>query len=82
MEWRNLLIASLAFGLYVICPRMSAMMVQQAKVRGLNLYAVIVLGALISIPLFVILSRILGSGWPGDIRLYLRLKKSAKESFK
>ncbi len=66
MEWRNLLIASLAFGLYVICPRMSAMMVQQAKVKGLNLYAIIVLGALISIPLFVILSRILikfGIGW-------------------
>ena len=66
MEWRNLLIASLAFGLYVICPRMSAMIVQQAKVKGLNLYAVIVLGALISIPLFVILSRItirFGTGW-------------------
>ena len=58
--------ASLAFGLYVICPRMSAMMVQQAKIRGLNLYAMIVLGALISIPLFVMLSGILvrfGIGW-------------------
>lgn len=66
MEWRNLLIASSAFGLYVICPRMSAMMVQQAKMKGLNLYAIIVLGALISMPLFVMLSRILirfGTGW-------------------
>ena len=66
MEWKALLIASSAFGLYVICPRMSAMMVQQAKVKGLNLYAIIVLGVLISIPLFVILSRILikfGIGW-------------------
>ena len=66
MEWKTLLIASSAFGLYVICPRMSAMMVQQAKMKGLNLYAIIVLGALISIPLFVILSRILirfGIGW-------------------
>jgi hypothetical protein len=66
MEWKTLLIASSAFGLYVICPRMSAMMVQQAKMKGLNLYAIIVLGALISIPLFVILSRILtrfGTGW-------------------
>jgi hypothetical protein len=65
-EWGVLLTASLAFGLYVICPRMSAMMVQQAKIRGLNLYAVIVLGALISIPLFVMLSGILvrfGMGW-------------------
>jgi len=42
------------------------MMVQQAKIRGLNLYTVIVLGALISIPLFVMLSGILvrfGMGW-------------------
>ena len=59
MEWRGLLIASSAFGLYVICPRMSAMIVQQAKARGQNLYAIIILGALISIPLFVMLSRIL-----------------------
>ena len=42
-----ILIASVAFGLYVICPRMSAMLVQQAKVKGLNINAVIVLGALI-----------------------------------
>ena len=52
--------------MYVICPRMSAMIVQQAKVKGLNLNAIIVLGALISIPLFVILSRItirFGTGW-------------------
>jgi hypothetical protein len=65
-EWGVFLTASLAFGLYVICPRMSAMMVQQTKIRGLNLYTVIVLGALISIPLFVILSGILvrfGMGW-------------------
>ena len=65
-QWAVLLTASLAFGLYVICPRMSAMMVQQAKIRDLNLYGVIVLGALISIPLFVILSGILvrfGMGW-------------------
>jgi hypothetical protein len=66
VECRNLLIASLAFGLYVICPRMSAMIVQQAKLKGLNLYAIIVLGALISIPLFLVLSRItirFGIGW-------------------
>jgi hypothetical protein len=66
VEWKSVLIASLAFGLYVICPRMSAMIVQQAKVKGLNLSAIIVLGALISIPLFVTLSHItirLGTGW-------------------
>lgn len=50
MEWKSMLIASLAFGLYVICPRMSAMIVQQAKVKDLNLTAIIVLGSLISIP--------------------------------
>ena len=66
MEWKSVLIASLAFGLYVICPKMSAMIVQQAKVKDLNLNAIIVLGALISIPLFVILSRItirFGAEW-------------------
>jgi hypothetical protein len=66
VEWKSVLTASLAFGPYVICPRMSAMIVQQAKVKGLNLSAIIVLGALISIPLFVILSRItirFGTGW-------------------
>ncbi len=59
LDWRVLLISSLAFGLYVICPRMGAMMVQQAKTKGVNLYAVITLGALISIPLFILLSNIL-----------------------
>ena len=66
MEWKNVLIASLPFGLCVICPRMSAMIVQQAKVKALNLTAIIVLGALISIPLFVTLSRItirFGTEW-------------------
>jgi uncharacterized iron-regulated membrane protein len=61
-----LLIASLAFGLYVICPRMSAMLHEQGRVRNLNVHAVIVLGALISIPLFVLLLYILvnfGLGW-------------------
>ncbi len=53
------LVASLAFALYVLCPRMSAMMVEQAKIRGLNVYAVIVLGSLISIPLFMALSGII-----------------------
>jgi hypothetical protein len=58
-DWTTLLVSALAFGLYVICPRMSAMMVQQAKIKGLDIYAVIVLGALVSIPLFLILSGIL-----------------------
>ena len=38
---------------------MGAIMVQQAKIKGLSIYAVIVLGALISIPLFLALSVIL-----------------------
>jgi hypothetical protein len=58
-DWPTLLLAALAFGLYVICPRMSALIVQQTKTKGLNIYAVIVLGALVSIPLFLILSGIL-----------------------
>ena len=49
-----ILIASLAFALYVICPRMSAMLVQQAPVKGLNINAVIVLWALTALPPFII----------------------------
>ena len=66
MKYGMLLIASLAFGPYVICPRMSAMLHEQGKVRDLNVHAVIVLGALISIPMFAILLHILvnlGIGW-------------------
>jgi hypothetical protein len=66
LKYGMLLIASLAFGLYVICPRMSAMLLEQGKVRNLNVHAVIVLGALISIPLFAVLLHILvnfGLGW-------------------
>lgn len=59
MKLGLLLIASFAFALYVICPRMSAMIVEQGKVRDLNIHAVIVLGALISIPMFAILLHIL-----------------------
>jgi len=59
MSWRALLIASVAFGSYVICPRMTAMIVQQAKVENLNVNLVIVIGALISIPLFALLAYIL-----------------------
>lgn len=44
MKLGVLLVASLAFGLYVICPRMSAMLVEQEKMKELNVHAVIVLG--------------------------------------
>jgi len=59
LDWKALIIASLAFGLYVLCPRMSAMIVQQAKLKKVSVPAVIVLGTLISIPLFIILVNIL-----------------------
>jgi uncharacterized iron-regulated membrane protein len=59
LKYGVLLIASLAFGLYIICPRMSAMLLGQGKVRNLNVHTVIVLGALISIPMFAILLYIL-----------------------
>jgi hypothetical protein len=58
-DWTTLLVSVLAFGLYAICPRMSVMMVQQTKMNNLNVFAVLVLGALVSIPLFLILSGIL-----------------------
>ena len=58
-EWMTLWVSALAFGLTVICSRMSAMTIQQVKIKGLNLYAVIVLDALVSILLFLALSGIL-----------------------
>jgi len=66
MDWRALAIASLAFALYVLCPRMTAMMVQESKIRGLDAHAIIIVGALISIPLFILLMHVLlkwGVGW-------------------
>ncbi len=48
-------IASLAFALYVTCPRMTAMLVSQAKIMRISPLVVIALGCMLGIPLFIIL---------------------------
>jgi len=40
-----LIVASVAFALYVTCPRMTAMMATQTKISGLNPYLMISLAA-------------------------------------
>jgi len=59
LRWLPVFLSSLAFALYVLCPRMSAMLAEQAKLKGLNIHAVIVLGLLFSIPFFFLLLGIL-----------------------
>lgn len=54
-ELVRLLVASLAFALYVTCPRMTAMIASQARVARIDPVAVIVLGCLLGIPFFVAL---------------------------
>jgi len=50
-----LLVASVAFALYVTCPRMTAMISSQAKISGFNPLLVITLGCVLGIPMFLIL---------------------------
>jgi len=49
---RELLAMGLAFALYILCPRMTAMIAAQSRVSGVSPYAAVVLGALISAPMF------------------------------
>lgn len=50
-----LIVASVAFALYVTCPRMTAMIATQTKISGLNPYLMISLGCILGIPLFIML---------------------------
>ena len=66
MDWRALLIASAAFALYVLCPRMTAMILQESKVKGVDVHTIIIVGTIISIPLFIMLVHVilrLGIEW-------------------
>ena len=55
MGFLPLIVASLAFALYVTCPRMTAMIASQAKISGLNPVLMISLGCMLGIPLFLLL---------------------------
>lgn len=59
MSLSPLIVASIAFALYVTCPRMTAMIASQAKISSLNPVLMISLGCLLGIPLFIILFYIL-----------------------
>lgn len=58
MSWKVFALASLAFALYVLCPRMAAMVVQESKLKGVSISAVIIAGTLLSIPLFILLAQV------------------------
>ncbi|RJX16169.1 hypothetical protein CW703_02330 [Candidatus Bathyarchaeota archaeon] len=47
-----LILASLAFAFFILCPRMVGMSVVIADVKGLNPYMVVFIGAVLAIPLF------------------------------
>ena len=59
-EWKRLdvialIVASVAFALYVTCPRMTAMIATESKISGLNPILTVILGCIFGIPLFLIL---------------------------
>ena len=53
------LLSSLAFALYITCPRMTAMIATQAKLTGINPFLVILTGSLLGVPMFYLLYLIL-----------------------
>jgi hypothetical protein len=54
-----LIVASVAFALYITCPRMTAMIATETKISDLNPFLMISLGCLFGIPLFIMLFCIL-----------------------
>jgi hypothetical protein len=55
-----LIVASMAFTLYITCPRMTAMIATETKVGGLNPFLMICIGCLFGIPLFITVARATG----------------------
>ena len=55
MDVPPFMISSLAFALYITCPRMTAMIASQAKITGVNPIIMISLGSIIGIPFFMLL---------------------------
>ena len=54
-----LIIAAVAFAMYVTCPRMTAMIATEMKVSGLNPVLTISLGCILGIPMFLVLYYVL-----------------------
>jgi hypothetical protein len=61
MDIPPFIISSLAFSLYITCPRMTAMIASQAKIAGVNPIIMIALGSIIGIPFFAVLFYVLQS---------------------
>ena len=55
------LVSTLAFALYITCPRMTAMIASQAKISGVNPVIMIVLGSIAGIPMFILLFYVLSN---------------------
>ena len=51
----TLIVASVAFALYVTCPRMTAMIATESKMSGFNPILTVSLGCILGIPLFIVL---------------------------
>ena len=66
VRFHVLVVASLAFAFFVLCPRMVGMAAVIANTKNLNAYMIVFTGALLAVPLFglmfFILSRF-GVGW-------------------
>ena len=54
-----LIIAAVAFAMYVTCPRMTAMIATEMKLSGLNPVLTISLGCILGIPMFLVLYYVL-----------------------
>ncbi|MHC1588442.1 MAG: hypothetical protein ACXQS1_01340 [Methermicoccaceae archaeon] len=52
---RELLLASVAFGLFIVCPRMAGMMHVIAGSTHVSMLATVLVGTLVSIPLLLIM---------------------------
>jgi len=59
MDIPPFIISSLAFSLYITCPRMTAMIASQAKITGVNPLIMISLGSMIGIPFFALIFYVL-----------------------
>jgi hypothetical protein len=53
------IVSSLAFALYITCPRMTGMIATQAKLTGINPLLTISVGSVLGIPMFFLLYYVL-----------------------
>ena len=54
-----LVVAATAFAFFILCPRMAGMAAVIADIKGVNPYQTVAIGALIAVPLFLVMLAIL-----------------------